>query len=441
MKRVFVALLLTLVFAVACDNGSSVGDGLLTITSKTQIICESEGGVGQIEYTLEGATDVQNIKAVTEAEWIENIEVGATISYNVLENSSEEPRTAKLVVSYGKQTVDITIYQKGYVPAYQLHFEAGTFNASYYGKVGSTGFNFPVVLSDIGVPSPVNQYYGSKQYYLDLYSDVGYGFRTDVVPLPDGVYTYDHQSKGLPGTFASKFSSYVEVSESGNIIEYRIIDGTVTVENGSIEALVCLENGDWHYITYEGELVTGYEYQANITPPYSLFNEDYDFNITNGYIRCYYRGDFYGLGYDVWYISMIESKSPFSGLYLMFEILVDKSRGGYKENAYLGEYKVCKSFDGELDSFIPGRLRDASIPVNTWAMRCKDGMTLGDWGGPIADGVISFTEEDGDYVVTFDCKDDAGHAVKGTFKGILGEHMNQSPELDVDDDDIAPANL
>lgn len=135
---------------------------------------------------------------------------------------------------------------------------------------------------------------------------------------------------------------------------------------------------------------------------------------------------------------MIETKAGFSGLYMMFEVLVDKSRGGYKQNAYLGEYKVCTTNEGELDSFIPGRLRDASVPVNSWALRCKDGMTQGDWGGPLNGGTITFEQDGGEYVVTFDCLDDAGNAVTGTFRGIVGEHMNQCPELDVEDGDILP---
>ena len=64
-------------------------------------------------------------------------------------------------------------------------------------------------------------------------------------------------------------------------------------------------------------------------------------------------------------------------------------------------------------------------------------MTTGDWGGPIADGTINFTRDGNTYTLEFDCLDDAGNAVKGTLSGIVGEHINQCPELY--DDTLLPA--
>lgn len=438
MRKLFSTILCFAVLAVACETGNEGGKGVLNITSKKDMIVEASGGNHEISYTLDGASDISNIVATSVEEWISDIVVDAAISFQVAENTSTDSRVAVIEINYGSQSFNVKIHQKGYVPPYGVEFKAEHFNASYYGKVGTTGFDYPVVLSDIGVPSPSNQYYGSKQYYLDLYSDVSNGFTTEPVALPEGIYEFDPSSSGRAGTFASQFSYYLEISDSGSGYDLNIIDGTVTVSEGRIEALLCMEDGQWHLVTYEGNLMTGYEYQAAVKPPYSLFAGDYDFNVKGGYIRCYYRGDFYGLGYDVWYISMIETKAGFSGLYMMFEVLVDKSRGGYKQNAYLGEYKACTTNEGELDSFIPGRLRDASVPVNSWALRCKDGMTQGDWGGPLNGGTITFEQDGGEYIVTFDCVDDAGNAVTGTFRGILGEHMNQCPELDVEDGDILP---
>ena len=45
---------------------------------------------------------------------------------------------------------------------------------------------------------------------------------------------------------------------------------------------------------------------------------------------------------------------------------------------------------------------------------------------PIKDGTIKVESVDGDTVITVDGVDDAGNAIKGTFRGIVYEMADQS---------------
>lgn len=442
MRKIsFVVLLCAIcaMFNIACEGGVSGTKGTLTVTSTTSLILDSEGGLQEISFNLGGASDYQNVKAECDAEWITDLTVDESVKFMVEKNELEATRVAVILISYGEQSVSVNVAQKAYESPYDVDFAAQKFNATYYGKVGSSAFNYTLILSDKGVPTASNQYFGSKQYYFDIYTDVTQGFTTEPVPIPAGEYKLDNANRGEVGSMNSKYSYYVEVSEAGDVLTSYIISGSVIVTESGVEALIYLDCGEWHHVTFEGEMMTGFDYLKDpaYQPPYSLFTEDYTFDVDGGFIGCYYRGDHFGLGYDVWYISAIEEKQGFNGRYFAIEILVEPGKG-YRQDAYLGEYKACKVSTGEANTFIPGHLRNGYEPLNSWAMWCENAMTLGDWGGPVADGTIKFEHESGNYyTLTFDCKCDAGHAIKGVFKGVVGEHINQCPELE--GDNLLPA--
>ena len=439
MKKIsFVALLCAIcaMFNVACEGGVSGTKGTLTVTSNTSLILDSEGGLQEVLFNLGGASDYENVKAECDAEWITDLTVDKSVKFMVTKNELEDTRIAVVFISYGDQSVSINVAQKAYESPYDVDFAATYINGTYYGKVGSSAFNYTIVLSDVGVPTSSTNYYGSRNYYFDIYTDVTQGFTVEPVPVPAGEYTIDTNNRGLVGSMSSSYSYYTEVSEMGDQLISYVIGGSVIITENTIEALIYLDCGEWHHVTFEGELMTGFDYVKDIPRPYSLFEGDYDFNINGGYIGCYYRGDHFGLGYDVWYISAIQEKQNYRGQYFSIEVMIEPGQG-YRQDAYLGEYKACKNAKGEVNTFVPGQLRNGYEPLNTWTMWCESGMTTGDWGGPIADGTINFTRDGNTYTLEFDCLDDAGNAITGTLSGIVGEHINQCPEWY--DDTLLPA--
>ena len=439
MKK-FAFLALLCAFFAACETTPDGATGTLSVTSSKNLILDSAGSVIEITFNLAGASDVENVKAECDAVWITPLEsTGNTFKFDVASNEVEESRVSVILITYGAQSESINVFQKAYEPPYDVEFVAQKFNGTYYGKVGSSAFNYTLVLSDKGVPTASNQYFGSKQYYFDIYTDVSQGFNTEPVAIPTGEYKLDINNLGGVGSMNSKYTYYCEVSEDGESMTSYILGGSVIITENKLEAVVYLDCGEWHHVTYEGEMMTGFEYLQDpaYQPPYSLFTEDYNFEVNGGFIGCYYRGDHFGFGYDVWYISAIEEKQGFNGRYFALEIMVEPGKG-YRQDAYLGEFKACKVATGEVNSFIPGHLRNGFEPLNSWAMWCENAMTLGDWGGPIADGTIKFEHDSGNYyTLTFDCMDDNGHAIKGTFSGVVGEHINQCPELE--GDNLLPA--
>jgi hypothetical protein len=124
---------------------------------------------------------------------------------------------------------------------------------------------------------------------------------------------------------------------------------------------------------------------------------------------------------------MIEDKSTFSGVYLIFNFITPKSTGGFNNpEGYLGEYTLSdptKSLDW---TFPAGRLRDDSTQLNAYYMYCEGGQIDMSKAAPIIDGSIKVEKVGNDTVITIDGKDDAGNDVKGTFSGVVHELDNQS---------------
>jgi hypothetical protein len=123
---------------------------------------------------------------------------------------------------------------------------------------------------------------------------------------------------------------------------------------------------------------------------------------------------------------MIEDKTTFSGVYLIFNFIVPKSEGGFNnQEGYVGEYKLSNP-DESLDwTFPAGRLRDDSQQLNAYYMECVSGMIDMSKAAPIKDGTIKVEKIDGNVVITVDGKDDAGNDIKGTFSGVVGIIENQ----------------
>lgn len=117
IKNFFYLLLALPVMLVACeetvepDPTPVVKDPVLTLTSDATVYIPSEGGEGEITYTLENAVEGVNVEATTEADWITNLTAGQTITFVVTANEANEGRTADIVVAYGEKNFTVNVQQ------------------------------------------------------------------------------------------------------------------------------------------------------------------------------------------------------------------------------------------------------------------------------------------------------------------------------------------
>lgn len=439
MRKLFAMAALLSLVAVGCNDPeqpqSNYENYVLELTSSDTMEFDKDGGEGVISFSL-SKDETRNSpvpeplpEVQCEAEWITDLTVDYyEITFTVQPQTQQERRHAVIYAEYGDYNFSVNIFQGEDAREFDVEYQAEVLNGTYNGKTASTGYNYFIILSDTNAPTSGNQFYDSIQYRLDLFSDVTCGLNIKECPIPNGVYTLDRKSLGDAGTIRDENSYYIRVTQSGDYIINKFIKATVTVTDNHIEAELMLDNSEWHRVTFDGELVTGGYANPTNERPFSLFTEDFSFNYPSGYMHAYYRGDFYGLGCDVWFVDMCETIRPMNGTYIMMTLLVDKAKGGYKEDAFLGEYHVADNNATGADlynTFVAGDLRDGFELIYSWCVSCEYSMILNTWGGPLMDGTIKIEKDGGLYVVTYDCLDDKGNKVVGTFHCGFDGYLNQ----------------
>ena len=428
MKRSFI---LTLVMAlgfvgvISCnstDKPSESKPPIFKFVSKYNLTFSAEGGEGSVRYSIQNPVEGAQVEYLCASDWVTNISTVDSVTFTILPNEEEVSREAVITVKYVDQSLNIMITQEGYKPPYDVHFEAKAFNSTYYGRQESEGFNYFIILSENGVTHESGYDYGYVYYRLDLYSDQT-GFFDPT--LPDGEYVLDSRNTGDPGTIASEFSIYLDTT-NGEVEQIGYTDGTVVVENGTIKAWLTLYNGQVHYVTYSGPMEPGY---PNIDDDaiMSTFNQDIHAEVTGGGLDCYYRGDYHGVGYDCWLINMIEDVSSYSGEYIQFEVMVERSESGMIEDSFLGEYQIYE-FPSEnfLGTFLPGSLQNGFHPKHSWYSRCVDGILDNSYRGPLVGGSVKISKSGATYKIEYDCVDDKNNKLSGTFSGTIRYSFDQS---------------
>ena len=134
-------------------------------------------------------------------------------------------------------------------------FEAKHLNGEYFGTQFSYYYNYFIILSNRGTTGFSDLYSNDSQYRFDIYSSTS---KNSGRTLPLGTYTFDEYDSGGAGTFGAYYSCLFNMDANGKITEYRITDGTITVTENHIEALIRYNNGELHKIIYDGSLDVGY---------------------------------------------------------------------------------------------------------------------------------------------------------------------------------------
>ncbi len=142
------------------------------------------------------------------------------------------------------------------VDEYDVTFTANEAHIEYYGDMYSDAYNYYIVLSDVGVilTETDMKYKDNGVYYiLDLYA--ADSAENNNFTVPNG--KYKAATSSAAGTFGlGDYGAGLNFVE-GVPTYYLYADGEVVVSDGKIEAVITMEDGAKHKITFEGSLYFG----------------------------------------------------------------------------------------------------------------------------------------------------------------------------------------
>ena len=411
MKKILF-LMAALLGVVACDTEKPTpeptpdAEAVLTLTSEDSLWVEAEGGTGEITYTLENAKSGVTLEAVSSVEWIE-VEVGDVITYEVAASDVEQERRGTITVTYGTQSFSVSIKQRSMLNA-DVVFEAKSLNGSYYFDMveGVEGYSYNLMISDKGLNQSGLMYEDASYYLFDLYAATP--AVDGVAVIPAGEYTLGIEKK--PGIINDGYSRLVQTTATGTT-PVRYSEVRLVVGEESLEAFITLENGDVHYLHYEGSLAIDF-YEADNTDGFSTLRRDYYFDIHDGLFVGAYLGNDYTSNADTCSVYLFEELDLETGEEFGDEFQLDLQlpRGGKD---------ICGTYTPGTSAghFLIGTMEDMGggqyMQTNTWYM------TAGylDFA-PLIDGTITVEKDSNDvYIFTIDCVDDEGHRISGVFRG------------------------
>ena len=382
---------------VACEKGNEeAAKPTITITSGDVVEFGGEGGQKEITFTLANSNDTK-VNISESATWLDAKQEGNVIELTVKANDTNEAREAEVTLRYSTDTKKVTVKQSA--SEYDVVFEAKRFEGIYFGTEYSSNHNYYIILSDVGVKTDASARANGTYYYFDLYSKVAADEANPV--LPDGEYTFDATDSFADKTFSNESSWYAVTGADGKVAKsasYK--EATVVVKNGKFTANIVMENGETHFVSYEGNLVA--------TTYFSTFADDVEFAVEGAEVTATCYGDTYEKGQQTWFIEAVKGDDYFS-----VEIMAPSAE------KFDGIYQVLPStgVSDYANKFIPGLLGSDGL-VGTWYAKLTDGAIKGDVMAPMVEGMIQIVTEGDVVTINYSCKDDAGNNITGSVKGI-----------------------
>lgn len=418
MKKIFLFLAVSLFALAACENSKTQAS---LIVSTAPVDMAYYGGSASIIYKFENAQGGEVPTVEADQTWVNNFVVAENITFNVDFNNTAEVRKAVITVSYGAQNFEIEVSQAAGMVA-DVEFVATALNGEYYGTAYSADPNYFAILSKNGTTG-WSDLYVDTYYRFDLYSTSTTNENAPV--LPHGVYTFDKSDMGIGGTFGHPRSVRLETFQNGQFKETQIEEGVVIISENKFEALLKLVDGKVHRVIYEGSLELGY---IPLPEPdyYSTLTEDYTFNHPEGILRINYYGDYYGVGAANWVVSMVLPGAKVNGDYFSIDLVANTNE--YNVSSIFGTY-TCAADESQVakNTFIAGDYQDRKF-LYSWYFVCVDDTFGSDDIAPLTDGTITISEVDGKYVVEYDCMDDNGHKIQGTYTCATLEMYNSTQQ-------------
>jgi hypothetical protein len=147
--------------------------------------------------------------------------------------------------------MEAVAFESESVAEYDVLFEAQYISGYYYDNQYGNGYNYYAYLSDANVGEPGGLKGDYVIYALDIYSDTP---ADEIATLPQGEYILDTDNTAEPGTFGYEYSHYEQklIDSELNVVKFK--EGTLVITENYIEAVLLLENGEWHKVIYSGNL-------------------------------------------------------------------------------------------------------------------------------------------------------------------------------------------
>ena len=410
MKKILSFAIIAVLAMVACsksNNETPAVSGTLSVTSSQQLQVGFYGGEGTITYTITNGSANAKPTATSNVGWVNNIEVAEAITFNVDMNNTTEKRVATIVVSYGEQAVNVFVSQDaGY--EIDVEFVATALNGEYYGTNYSPDPNYFAILSKNGTTGYQDLYLDSY-YRLDLYSKTPAG---DPVMLPEGVYPFDYLDQGFGSSLGNSYSLLFQTFENGSYKENPFDDGVVIVTENKVEAILVLRSGEVHHVVYEGSLELGY---IEIPEPdyYTTLTDDYSFSHKDGILRVVNYGDYYGVGGSNWSVSMVLPGEPINGDYFLLDITTDSV--STDPDNIIGTYTCVADEESVTKNCFIAGTKNGTEYLFSWYQVVVDNYIDHSQVAPLVGGTITIEKEGTGYILTYDCVDDLGHKIQGTF--------------------------
>lgn len=381
---------------VACENGGEENTKpSITITSGDVIEVGAEGGEVEIIYTLANGENTK-VNVSENATWLEAKQSGDVIVVTAKANDTAETREAVITLKYYASTAQVTVKQAG--SEYDVVFQAKRFEGIYFGTEFSTTPNYYIILSDVGVNSDASVKANATYYYFDMYRNIVADEANPV--LPDGEYKFDATNSFADKTFSEENSWYGKTGDNGKFTTSNSFkNATVTVKNGKFSAAIEMEDGETHFVSYEGNLVA--------TTHLTTFSGDVEFAVEGAEVTATCYGDTVNSGVQNWFIEATKGND-----YFCFEVFATSTE------TCDGLYQVLPADSKDYaNRFIPGLVGEGL--VGSWYAKLTDNTIKGDVMAPFSEGLIRITTEGDTMTIELGCKDDAGNNITGSVKGNL----------------------
>lgn len=397
MKRFLLLFALAALAFTACEKEPATEATAKVTVTPDVVEMTAEGGEAKVSFTTEGGSG-SKVSVKENASWLETKVTGTTIDLTATANTTASVREVVVTVKYEAAEATFTVKQEA--SKYDVVFEAKRFEGVYFGTEYSDAHNYYIILSDVGAKTDASLKANGTYYIFDMYRNIKADEQNPV--LPDGEYKFDATNSYADQTFSEEGSWYAETDADGKFSKSASFkEATVTVKNGKFSAIIEMESGETHYVSYEGKLVA--------TTYITTLVDDTVFAVEGAQVTATCYGDTYEKGQQTWFIEAVKDND-----YFCVEVLAPSAE------KFDGIYEALAS-SGVTDysnKFIPGLIGKDGL-IGTWYATLTDGTIKGDVLAPMVEGMIQLVSEGNAITINYSAKDDAGNNITGSVAGTL----------------------
>ena len=448
MRRLFTLITLSVAVLFAACDAENEGGALkhFAITSETTVTVDAEGGNVAVTYTIKNAIEGESVEtAIVNGENMINSvtsPAAGVIIVDVKANSGAQ-RVAVIAVSYGKESVNVTIQQKGSGNGggnngndggstnADVEFSASYINGYYYGeKYGEGTDRYAFFLSDQGLNNGGQAYTNGTYYYIDCFSPANKS-----LTLPLGTYTFDSSNSGSAYTINSKNSQLILTGDSVESTTSTIMTNAKMVVSANKIVLEATIDGKLHKVTFFGSLeledvsgenpdnggnddddkTDGQDGEAQ-----STLTEDRHVTFDGEHrAKWGYEGDYWQTGYSNYTIYIMNKSGGYVyGDTLQFDLITDNTS---TDGKFAGKYTISDT-PGKL-VMMAGFTNKYAQAVGSWFYEYGGGSASGYKNyAMIKSGTAEFIDNgNGTHTVILNAKDFKGNRITCDWTGVIEE--------------------